>query len=108
MAIDTIINQKGKDLRCIYVAIGQKNSSVARTQAILEQYGAMEHTIIVVAGAAEPAPLAYLAPYAAFALGEKFMVAEPDALIIFDDLTKHSPAKRNIPLSIFRPTSRAA
>src|SRR3979411_19705 len=73
IAIDTIINQKGKNLICIYVAIGQKNSSVARTHAILEQHGAMEYTIIVVAGASEPAPLKYLAPYSGCAMGEEFM-----------------------------------
>src|SRR5260370_26790317 len=73
IAIDTIINQKGKNLLCIYVAIGQKNSSVARTRDILTQHGAMEYTIIVVAGASEPAPLKYLAPYAGCAMGEEFM-----------------------------------
>jgi len=108
IAIDTIINQKGKDLLCIYVAIGQKNSSVARTQAVLEQYGAMEHTIIVVAGAAEPAPLKYLAPYAGCAMGEEFMESGRDALIIYDDLTKHAEAYRNISLIIRRPPGREA
>src|SRR5229473_1199276 len=108
IAIDTIINQKGKDLLCIYVAIGQKNSSVARTQAILEQYGAMEHTIIVVAGAADPAPLKYLAPYAGCAMGEEFMETGRDALIIYDDLTKHAEAYRNISLIIRRPPGREA
>src|SRR5207253_3444210 len=78
IAIDTIINQKGKDLICIYVAIGQKNSSVARTQAILEENGAMEHTIIVVAGASEPAPLKYLAPYSGCAIGEEIMESGRD------------------------------
>ncbi len=72
VAIDTIINQKGKDLICIYVAIGQKNSTVARTLSILEEHGAMEYTIVVVAGAADPAPLKYLAPYAGCAIGEEF------------------------------------
>jgi F-type H+/Na+-transporting ATPase subunit alpha len=108
IAIDTIINQKGKHLICIYVAIGQKNSSVARTQAILEQYGAMEHTIIVVAGASEPAPLKYLAPYAGCAMGEEFMESGRDALIIYDDLTKHAEAYRNISLIIRRPPGREA
>src|SRR5574340_680064 len=108
IAIDTIINQKGKDLICIYVAIGQKNSSVARTQAILEQYGAMEHTIIVVAGASDPAPLKYLAPYAGCAMGEEFMESGRDALIIYDDLTKHAEAYRNISLIIRRPPGREA
>ncbi|HEU5230069.1 MAG TPA: F0F1 ATP synthase subunit alpha [Ktedonobacteraceae bacterium] len=108
IAIDTIINQKGKNLLCIYVAIGQKNSSVARTQAILEQHGAMEHTIIVVASASDPAPLKYLAPYAGCAMGEEFMESGRDALIIYDDLTKHAEAYRNISLIIRRPPGREA
>src|SRR5579885_3512973 len=108
IAIDTIINQKGKDLICIYVAIGQKNSSVARTQAILEEHGAMDHTIIVVAGAADPAPLKYLAPYAGCAMGEEIMESGRDALIIYDDLTKHAEAYRNISLIIRRPPGREA
>src|SRR5579864_7021516 len=108
IAIDTIINQKGKNLLCIYVAIGQKNSSVARTQAILEQHDAMEHTIIVVAGASEPAPLKYLAPYAGCSMGEEFMESGRDALIIYDDLTKHAEAYRNISLIIRRPPGREA
>ncbi|TMC20583.1 MAG: F0F1 ATP synthase subunit alpha [Chloroflexi bacterium] len=103
IAIDTIINQKGKDLFCIYVAIGQKNSSIARTRAILERYGAMDYTIIVAAGASEPAPLKYLAPYAGCAMGEEFMESGRDALIIYDDLTKHAEAYRNISLIIRRP-----
>jgi len=108
VAIDTIINQKGKNLICIYVAIGQKNSSVARTQAILEEHGAMEHTIIVVAGASDPAPLKYLAPYSGCAMGEEFMESGRDALIIYDDLTKHAEAYRNISLIIRRPPGREA
>jgi F-type H+/Na+-transporting ATPase subunit alpha len=108
IAIDTIINQKGKNLICIYVAIGQKNSSVARTVEILEQHGAMEHTVVVVAGAADPAPLKYLAPYAGCAMGEEFMEAGKDALIIYDDLTKHAEAYRNISLIIRRPPGREA
>src|SRR5574340_95642 len=108
LAIDTIINQKGKNLICIYVAIGQKNSSVARTQAILEQHGAMGHTIIVVAGASDPAPLKYLAPYGGCAMGEEFMESGRDALIIYDDLTKHAEAYRNISLIIRRPPGREA
>ncbi len=108
IAIDTIINQKGKNLLCIYVAIGQKNSSVARTQAILEEHEAMEHTIIVVAGASEPAPVKYLAPYAGCAMGEEFMESGRDALIIYDDLTKHAEAYRNISLIIRRPPGREA
>src|SRR5579863_3346400 len=108
VAIDTIINQKGKNLICIYVAIGQKNSSVARTQAILEEHGAMEHTIIVVAGASDPAPLKYIAPYAGCSMGEEFMEMVKDALIIYDDLTKHAEAYRNISLIIRRPPGREA
>ncbi len=108
VAIDTIINQKGKNLICIYVAIGQKNSSVARTHAILEEKGAMDHTIIVVAGASDPAPLKYLAPYAGCAMGEEFMESGRDALIIYDDLTKHAEAYRNISLIIRRPPGREA
>jgi F-type H+-transporting ATPase subunit alpha len=108
IAIDTIINQKGKDLICIYVAIGQKNSSVARTHAILEQHGAMDHTIIVVASASEPAPLKYLAPYAGCAMGEEIMESGRDALIVYDDLTKHAEAYRNISLIIRRPPGREA
>ena len=108
IAIDTIINQKGKNLICIYVAIGQKNSSVARTRDILEQHGAMEHTIIVAASASDPAPMKYLAPYAGCAMGEEFMETGKDALIIYDDLTKHAEAYRNISLIIRRPPGREA
>jgi F-type H+/Na+-transporting ATPase subunit alpha len=108
LAIDTIINQKGQDLICIYVAIGQKNSTVARTHAILEKYGAMKYTIIVVASASEPAPLKYLAPYSGCAMGEEFMEQGRDALIIYDDLTKHAEAYRNISLIIRRPPGREA
>src|SRR2546426_3567727 len=108
VALDTIINQKGKDLFCIYVAIGQKNFSIARTQAILEQFGAMDYTIIVAASASEPAPLKYLAPYAGCAMGEEFMESGRDALIIYDDLTKHAEAYRNISLIIRRPPGREA
>jgi len=108
IALDTIINQKGKNLICIYVAIGQKNSTIARTQAILEEHGAMEYSIIVAAGAADPAPLKYLAPYAGCAMGEEFMETGRDALIIYDDLTKHAEAYRNISLIIRRPPGREA
>ncbi|BCL82802.1 ATP synthase subunit alpha [Ktedonobacteria bacterium brp13] len=108
LAIDTIINQKGKNLICIYVAIGQKNSSIARTHAILEEYGAMEYTIIVASGASDPAPLKYIAPYAGCAMGEEFMETGRDALIVYDDLTKHAEAYRNISLIIRRPPGREA
>src|SRR5438067_3375887 len=108
IAIDTIINQKGKNLFCIYVAIGQKNSTIARTHALLEQSGAMEYTIIVAAGASDPAPMKYLAPYAGCTMGEEFMESGRDALIIYDDLTKHAEAYRNISLIIRRPPGREA
>jgi F-type H+-transporting ATPase subunit alpha len=108
IALDTIINQKGKNLLCIYVAIGQKNSSIARTHEILRQHGAMDHTIIVAANASEPAPLKYLAPYSGCAMGEEFMESGRDALIIYDDLTKHAEAYRNMSLIIRRPPGREA
>ncbi len=108
LAIDTIINQKGGDLACVYVAIGQKESKVAQTVALLEQYGAMEHTIIIVAGAADPAPLQYLAPYSGCAMGEEFMEAGKDALIIYDDLSKHAWAYRQVSLLLRRPPGREA
>ncbi len=108
IAIDTIINQKGKNLFCIYVAIGQKNSTIARTHALLEQSGAMEYTIIVAAGASDPAPMKYLAPYSGCTMGEEFMESGRDALIIYDDLTKHAEAYRNISLIIRRPPGREA
>ncbi len=108
LAIDTIINQKGKDLVCIYVAIGQKKAAVARTQGILEKYGAMEHTIIVVASADESAALQYIAPYAGCAMGEEFMETGRDALIIYDDLSKHAWAYRQVSLLLRRPPGREA
>ena len=116
VAIDTIINQKGKGLVCIYVAIGQKLSTVAKTVAVLEQYGAMEHTIVVVAGAEDPAPLQYLAPYAGAAMGEEIMEngveiggqLVKDALCVYDDLTKHAWAYREMALLLRRPPGREA
>jgi F-type H+-transporting ATPase subunit alpha len=116
IAIDTIINQKGKGLVCIYVAIGQKLSTVANTVAILEQYGAMEHTIVVVAGAEEPAPLQYLAPYSGVAMGEEVMEegvqidgqTVKDALCVYDDLSKHAWAYREMALLLRRPPGREA
>jgi F-type H+-transporting ATPase subunit alpha len=108
VALDTIINQKGKDLICIYVSIGQKNFQVARIRETLKQYGAMDHTIIVHAGAEDPAPLKYLAPYAGCAMGEEFMESGRDALVIYDDLSKHADAYRNISLIIRRPPGREA
>jgi F-type H+-transporting ATPase subunit alpha len=108
LAIDTIINQKGKDLICIYVAIGQKLAQVAQVVATLEEFGAMEHTIVVVAGASEPAALQYIAPYAGCAIGEDFMERGMDALVVYDDLTKHAWAYRQISLLLRRPPGREA
>jgi F-type H+-transporting ATPase subunit alpha len=108
IAIDTIINQKGKDLVCIYVAIGQKKAAVARTLGILEKAGAMEHTIIVVAAADESAALQYIAPYSGTSIGEEFMESGRDALIIYDDLSKHAWAYRQVSLLLRRPPGREA
>ena len=108
IAIDTIINQKGKDLICIYVAIGQKKAAIARTVGILESHGAMEHTIIVVAAADESAALQYIAPYSGCAIGEEFMETGRDALIIYDDLSKHAWAYRQVSLLLRRPPGREA
>ena len=108
IAIDTIINQKGKDLLCIYVAIGQKKAAIARTVAILEQSGAMDYTVVVVAAADEPAGLQYIAPYAGCAIGEEFMETGRDALVIYDDLSKHAWAYRQVSLLLRRPPGREA
>jgi F-type H+-transporting ATPase subunit alpha len=108
IAIDAIINQKGKDLICIYVAIGQKKAAVARTLGILERAGAMDHTIIVVAAADESAALQYIAPYSGTAIGEEFMETGRDALIIYDDLSKHAWAYRQVSLLLRRPPGREA
>lgn len=108
LAIDTIINQKGKDLICIYVAIGQRQGQVAQVVGTLEEYGAMDHTIVVVAGASDPAPMQYIAPYAGCAMGEYFMDNGKDALIIYDDLSKHAWAYRQISLLLRRPPGREA
>jgi F-type H+-transporting ATPase subunit alpha len=108
LAIDTIINQKGKDLICIYVAIGQKKAAVARTVGILEQTGAMSHTIVVIAAADESAALQYIAPYAGCAIGEEFMETGRDALVIYDDLSKHAWAYRQVSLLLRRPPGREA
>src|SRR3990172_2327526 len=103
LAVDTIINQKGKDLICIYVAIGQKLASVARLVAILERFGAMEHTVVVAAAADDPAALQYIAPYAGCAIGEEFAEAGRDALVVYDDLSKHAWAYRQGSLLLRRP-----
>ncbi len=108
IAIDTIINQRGGDLTCIYVAIGQKTSKVAQVVATLEEHGAMDHTIVVAANAADPAPLQYLAPYAGCAMAEEIMENGRDALIVYDDLSKHAWAYRQISLLLRRPPGREA
>ncbi|MFQ5942963.1 MAG: F0F1 ATP synthase subunit alpha [Anaerolineales bacterium] len=108
LAIDTIINQRGKDLICIYVAIGQKRAAIARTVGILERFGAMEHTVVVVAAADEPAALQYIAPYGGCAIGEFFAWHGQDALIVYDDLSKHAWAYRQVSLLLRRPPGREA
>ena len=108
IALDTIINQKGGDLTCIYVAIGQKASKVARVVATLEAHGAMEHTIVVAANASDSVALQYLAPYAGCAMGEEFMGQGKDALIVYDDLSKHAWAYRQLSLLLHRPPGREA
>ena len=108
IALDTMINQKGQDLICIYVAIGQRQGQVAQVVGILEKYGAMDYTIVVVAGASDPAPMQYIAPYAGCAMGEYFMDKGKDALIIYDDLSKHAWAYRQISLLLRRPPGREA
>jgi F-type H+/Na+-transporting ATPase subunit alpha len=108
IAIDTIINQKGKNLVCIYVAIGQKKAQVARTIGVLEKFGAMEHTIVVMAAADESAATQYIAPYAGCAIGEEFMETGRDALVVYDDLSKHAWAYRQVSLLLRRPPGREA
>jgi F-type H+-transporting ATPase subunit alpha len=108
VALDTIINSKGKNLICIYCAVGQKRSSIAQVVKILEDYGAMEYTIIVAASASEPAPMQYIAPYAATAMGEYFRDSKRHALLIYDDLSKHAAAYREISLLLRRPPGREA
>jgi F-type H+-transporting ATPase subunit alpha len=116
LAIDTIINQKGKELACIYVAIGQKRAQVAQIVSILEQHGAMDYTTVVVASASEPAALQYIAPYAGCAMGEEIMEngvqiggkLVKDALIVYDDLSKHAQAYRQVSLLLRRPPGREA
>ncbi len=108
IALDTIINQKGKGVICIYVAIGQKKAGTARTVAILEEHGAMEHTIVISASAEEPSALQYIAPYSGCAMGEEFMAAGRDALIVYDDLSKHAWSYRELSLLLRRPPGREA
>jgi len=108
ITIDTIINQKGKDVICIYVAIGQKESTVANVYEQLKQFGAMDYSIIVSASASQPSPLLYLAPYAGVTIGEDFMFQGKDVLVIYDDLTKHAIAYRELSLLLRRPPGREA
>lgn len=108
IAIDTIINNKGNDLVCIYCAIGQKRSSIAQVVKILADYGAMDYTIVVAASASEPAPMQYIAPYAACAMGEYFRDNKRHALVIYDDLSKHAASYREISLLLRRPPGREA
>ena len=108
IAIDTIINQKGQNVRCIYVAIGQKASTVASIVKTLEEYGAMAYTTVVAATASEPAPLQYIAPYAGCAIGEEWMEHGEDVLVIYDDLSKHATAYRTLSLLLRRPPGREA
>ena len=108
IAIDTIINQKGQDVICIYVAIGQKASTVAKTVNMLKQFGSMDYTIVVNSPASEPAPLQYLAPYTGAAIGEHFMDQGKDVLIVYDDLSKHAQAYRAMSLLLHRPPGREA
>src|SRR6202049_35640 len=108
VALDTIINNKGNDLICIYNAIGQKRSSIAQVVKILTDYGAMDYTIVVAASASEPAPMQYIAPYAACAMGEHFRDTKRHALVIYDDLSKHAASYREISLLLRRPPGREA
>ncbi|MBK7219689.1 MAG: F0F1 ATP synthase subunit alpha [Candidatus Promineofilum sp.] len=108
IALDTIINQKGQNVLCIYVAIGQRTGQVAQVVATLEKYGAMEYTTVVMASAADPAPLQYFAPYSGCAIGEEFMEQGLDALVVYDDLSKHAWAYRQMSLILRRPPGREA
>jgi F-type H+-transporting ATPase subunit alpha len=108
VALDTIINNQGNDLICIYCAIGQKRSSIAQVVKTLTDYGAMEYTIVVAASASEPAPMQYIAPYAACAMGEHFRDSQRHALCIYDDLSKHAASYREISLLLRRPPGREA
>ena len=108
LAIDTILNQKGQDVICIYVAIGQKESTVRTQVETLKRFGAMDYTIVVEAGPSEPAPMLYIAPYAGTAMGEEFMYNGKDVLIVFDDLIKQAVAYRELSLLLRRPPGREA
>jgi len=108
IALDTILNQKGQDVICIYVAIGQRESKIRKIVATLEKHGALDYTTVVLTGASDPASLIYLSPYAATALGEYFMDQEKDVLIVYDDLSKHAQAYRQVSLLLRRPPGREA
>ena len=108
VAVDTIINQKHTDVICVYVAIGQKQSTVAQVVKTLERYGVMEKTVVVTAGASEPAPMQYLAPYAGCAIAEEFLMSGRHALVVYDDLSKHAAAYRQMSLLLRRPPGREA
>ena len=108
IALDTIINQKGGDLICVYVAIGQKQGKVAQVVGILEEAGAMEHTIVVNAGASDSAPMQFIAPYSGCSMAEEFMAQGKDVLVVYDDLTKHAWAYRQMSLLLRRPAGREA
>jgi F-type H+/Na+-transporting ATPase subunit alpha len=108
IAIDTIINQKGQGMKCIYVAIGKRRGEIARIVATLESYGAMDYTTVVVASASDPAAMQYIAPYAGCAIGEWFMENGQDALVVYDDLSKHAWAYRQVSLLMRRPPGREA
>jgi F-type H+-transporting ATPase subunit alpha len=108
VAVDTILNQKGQGVKCIYVAIGQKNSSVAQTVKVLEDFGALEYTVVVVASAGDPAPFKFLAPYAGCAIGQEWMDSGEHALVVYDDLSKQAEAYRQISLLLRRPPGREA
>lgn len=108
VAIDTIINQKGQNMICVYVAVGQKESKVAKIVSELEKKGAMEYTVVVSAGASEPAPMSFIAPYSATAIGEYFMDQGKDVLVVYDDLSKQAVAYREISLLLRRPPGREA
>jgi F-type H+-transporting ATPase subunit alpha len=108
VAIDTILNQKGQGVKCIYVAVGQKNSSVAQTVKVLENFGALDYTVVVVASAGDPAPFKFLAPYAGCAIGQEWMDNGEHALVVYDDLSKQAEAYRQISLLLRRPPGREA
>ncbi|MCC6313737.1 MAG: F0F1 ATP synthase subunit alpha [Thermomicrobiales bacterium] len=108
ITLDTIINQRGGDVICIYVAVGQKQAQVAQVVRVLEEHGAMDHTIVVVASAADPAPQQYIAPFSGTAMGEEFLETGRDALIVYDDLSKHAQAYREVSLLVRRPPGREA